>query len=237
MQTLRNTCIAVIIFVLGSTGPSQGAGVFHGMALLYATTDVRDVTLLRAAIALPQKKKNRSWYASWLMILPYGDRASEPFLQIGLLRQAGCHDAVWPFVAYRHQDGKLVFQTFAARHSTKAAVVQIDTSGRRVRLRMDGRTLFETPKEAFFTIGESANLYFQLGDEVSAYGDQISGSISSIEVRRPTGMWAYIPSCIYADYGLSMSDHDDIWSGAGVFSRGKGSFHATWDGSVAQQCG
>lgn len=235
----RNTFIALILSLLISTASSPAApqSVPHGMALLYGTTGVGDVSVLEAAIALPAQKANHSWYASWLMTLPYGDRATEPFLQIGLLRQAGDDKNIWPFVAYRHQGGELVFQTFAPRRSAKAAVVQIDSSGLEIRLRMDGRMLFETPKSAFFSATESANLYFQLGDEVSAYGDHISGTISNIEVRRPTGIWPFIPSCTYVDNGLSILDRDDSWQGAGVFAPGAGAFHASWDGSVAQRCG
>jgi hypothetical protein len=206
------------------------------MALLYATTGVRDVSLFQADIALPQQKTNRSWYASWLMTLPYGDRATEAFVQVGLLCEAGGDADVWPFVAYRHEGREIVFQTFAPRHTSKAANVQIDSSGQVIRLRIDGHTLFETPKDAFFTSVQSAHLYFQLGDEVSAYGDHVSGTLSDIQVRRPTGMWPYLPSCTYADHGLSILASGDRWRGAGVFRPGPGEFHGTWDNLAVPQC-
>lgn len=81
-----------------------------------------------------------------------------------------------------------------------------------LRVKSGNRLYFNKPASGFFNIADS--LYFQAGDEISRYGDHLSGEITDLWINDSKQRPAIV--CKYTDSGLSFIEKNGGWVGSGT---------------------
>lgn len=204
-----------------TTGSSMATP--HGFAVFYTRNQLGGMHALQATLTLPEQKSNKSWYACWIMLVPYIESSTAPFAQVGLIRWPGSGPRAWYFYAIRRLGEPLIFKAIGpAKGASTLARIEITRTD--IALIADGQPLLQEPRN--LVGGQDLRTYFQLGDEVSAYGDSISGRVSAIE--GDTGNFAVPiePDCGYSDSGISLGHADAAWQGTGRLRRGVGRFYS-----------
>ena len=140
--------------------------------------------VVSAILTLPRISSNRSWYANWVMITGYSptDSSQQVFVQVGLIRQPQKNDALHLFIAFqRPTDGKSIHFVDLGKVAEGAHhfSIALDSSNE-VNAEMDGR-LVEKPLHI-----DMKDAYAQIGPEVHAEGDTLSGSIRNPDVMAGT---------------------------------------------------
>jgi hypothetical protein len=178
-----------------ASGPATGA------ASVYLFGRFQTAFGAEARFTLPPQPSNRGlFYSNWIILKPLHGAA---FVQLELMR--------WKRYAYRdeigltwsHSDGKLIYrdtEVFATSGSHRLRVSRTDGD---IVFAVDDRVVCRAPSAAFFTSRDQ--LYYQLGTEVSRYGDRPTGTLSDIRVKRDGDATYHTArvSCIYRGYGLS----------------------------------
>ena len=172
-----------------------------------------------ANLTLARVPANRSWYASWIMLLPYGDAGNVPFAQVGLIRWAGSGYRLTPFAAYRVRGSALQFVPSSRVLPDGPHRATVARHGSQVTLYVDGVPYLSIDAATILQRGQSS--YFQLGAEVYAQHDAVSGSIADITVRERGARVPYTPVCEYAADGLAFSYADGTWTAHGTFDANK----------------
>lgn len=222
LKRLMSLLVLPVLLCCGCVGTALG-DTPHGMAILYVRELVPQISRFQAKLSLPEQKRNTSWYCTWIMLLPYGDRSTEPFLQVGLMRWPGSGAGPRPFVAYRKNSGVLYSRPLSTGLTNSTHTVQIDVSSSgAISLQVDQHSLLSANAAEFFP--GRPNLYFQIGDEVSAYNDTLSGTISGILADDGRKARPRFPDCGYADAGLSLRLDKNEWRPKGVFRSNNGRF-------------
>lgn len=204
----------------------------HGFAMFYNRYNFVGQTGIQADLALPEQKDNKSWYACWIMLLPYAYERTAPFIQVGLIRWPGSGSYPWYFYALREPGKPLVFKT-ARPAQSETAVARIQTTATEITLIVDGQTLVREPR---ILITGNSKTYFQLGDEVSAYGDSMSGRVSDVEALSDNVMVPISPDCAYSDAGITLQTGTDGWGASGHLQHGAGTFYSVPQFLRLKQC-
>ncbi len=206
--------------MIGGLGCEAAA---NGFVLVYATGHMHDRFDVSAAVSLPKRSLNRSWYCSWLMILPVTREPHPPFVQVGIIRRPDDGNKLTPFVATSASG-----QPVASYDDDAMPKIADDAQGHRVQVRvgfssvvlkLDGRTLTEFSRFPYFPAGRYRTFYAQLGGEVSEHGDSVSGTVSSIEIHdenNPSSK-TYQPRCGFQDDGLQLRNIESGYAAFGVF--------------------
>ncbi|MGC8485302.1 MAG: hypothetical protein ACP5O6_06665 [Candidatus Baltobacteraceae bacterium] len=204
--------------IVGSDGKP-----LNGMAplmLLFPARSLSQKRVVRAVLTLPKISSNRSWYANWVMITGYSptDASQQVFVQVGLIRQPKQRGALHLFFAYQRPiDGKSIHFVDLGKVAGGAHrfSISLDASNE-VEAKMDGRLV---EKRMHIEMNDS---YAQIGPEVRAEGDTLSGSIRNPEVVAGTLRGKIIPAavCRFDNHGVQLSPTGgDTYVATGVFDR------------------
>jgi hypothetical protein len=102
-------------------------------------------------------------------------------------------------------------------------------------LSVDGKRYWKQRLINLFGVRDS--LYYEVGDEVTAYGDSLSGIMSNLELSVAGRQSAMMPRCGSADSGLSLREiARDSWDGQGVFTKGAGRYFLLPSGATVSSC-
>jgi hypothetical protein len=227
-----------LLFSLWSTLASPGvcSQYVNGAAGMYIRLPAGAVSTLTANLALPLKRNNKSSYATWIMLVANGDRTKSTFVQCGLLRWSKRDYKVVPFISYhRRGSASWGFTRFRDIITTGNASSSIALENGMVILSVGGKTYWRRRLIDLFDVRDS--LYYEVADEVTAYGDSLSGIISGLKVSVDGRQSAVMPRCGSADSGLSMRQISvETWDGRGVFTKGAGRYFLLPSGAVVSSC-
>ena len=203
----------------------------HGFVLVYAQKHLTDAFKISAQVSLPEKSQNRSWYTCWLMILPKDSSKGTPYVQVGLMRRPPNGSILRAFVAAKLRNSSDYYYSDSAetisRNNFAKAVAEIDVSQKFIILKIDGHSLLRLSTSKYFSHSAYSSLYGQLGSELSAVGDTVSGSINNITIVNSGDSKAnfYEPYCGFSSAGLHLSRNLDEFIATGSLStKGTGSF-------------
>lgn len=185
----------------------------RGIATLYATPNMLATTGIEADLKLPLRPSNKSWYATWIMLVPEGDRYKVPFAQVGLIVWSERGPQPVPFVEYRDWKGDVHLMTFPRTSTVARAYISMKHDS--IILGIGARKYANIKTSLLFPT--EAPLYFQLGDEVSSPLDALSGEITSIAIVFNGEKVRYEPFCYRIDNGLRLQKIKEGWSGSGEF--------------------
>lgn len=190
------------VFTLAVTASCSGHQDVHGFAGTYVIPKSLDDIGVTAHLSLPERSTNHSWYTTWVMLLSYGDLRTAPFVQCGLIRWSGSEYQTVPFLAYQEPSGKFIFKEFPNVVAPDGANASVSMSRQRLDLVVAGSSVLSTAAKRFFKSGQ--RLHFEVGDEVSAYGDELSGIISGIRAIDGLKTSNVYPRCGFANTGLRL---------------------------------
>jgi hypothetical protein len=190
----------------------------NGMAPLYFALPKSGNEAVSALLALPQVQTNKHWYANWIMIVgqPAGS-AHQTFVQVGLIRRPDQNHALYVFSAWQtEQQPRIEFRLFytVADSPHRFTIAQIQNlfvliaDGRELaRLRMPGLA--------------QAHRYGQIGPEVFAEGDALSGEVL-YAATSSHNLWKRVgdpETCRYENHGVSLRRTGEVWTSTGHFDR------------------
>jgi hypothetical protein len=197
---------------LGSDGR-----LLNGMAPLYAPFPFgQGPHGVRADVTLPLVSSNKQWYANWIMIVGTAPRAEhQVFVQVGIIRRPGLFDGVRSFVSWQ------------GVHDTAIGYREYDTIADGVhQLRIQETPVGFAPMIDGKPIGEAipipfSSAYAQVGPEVYAEGDRLSGSVSNASVSSGAAVNGLSGSrvCHYENHGVVLVADAATYSASGVFMR------------------
>lgn len=231
--------LAIELFLslcLTVASPGLCAQMVKGAAGMYVRLPDAGNSTFSANLALRLQKRNKAAYATWIMLVANGDRTTTSFVQCGLLRWSKSGYGVVPFIAYHKRGGTWGF--VASAHTIRAsnASSSITIENGMLILSVAGKTHWRHRLADFFDMREF--LYYEVADEVSAYGDSLSGIISGLRLSGEDGRQGRVtPRCGFADSGLSIAQiSSETWAGQGVFRKGAGRAFSLPSGATVSSC-
>lgn len=204
---------------VASTSETGSDGLpLNGMAPLYLPLPRSDQRGVSALITLPQVAANKHWYANWVMIVGQPAGAAHPaFVQVGLIRRPDQNRLPYMFYALQTgQQPRIEYRQLQAVSDSphRFTIEQIRdvfiliADGRELtRLRMSG-------------LGR-AHSYAQIGPEVSAEGEALSGEVLYAAVSS-NNAWKGVGNsntCRYENHGVSLLIAGRVWTSTGQFDR------------------
>ncbi|MHB8178824.1 MAG: hypothetical protein ACYDA5_06720 [Vulcanimicrobiaceae bacterium] len=189
------------------------------MAPLYISLAHGQRRAVAATLSLPAVAANASWYANWIMIV--GEPTGTPhqiFVQIGLVRRPDINKRLHVFIASQdvHQQHLVYRQLAAVSNSTHRFVIA--QNGDVFTLLADGR---EVQRIQMPTLANATRAYAQIGPEVFAQGDALSGNVL-YAATYAHHEWHPVDTqdvCRYENHGVSLHYVDGIWMARGWFNR------------------
>jgi len=233
----RITVVLQFLMLLCVTLASRGlcSESINGAAGMYVRLAPGANSVFSAHLTLPLETKNKSWYATWIMLVANGDRSTTSFVQCGLLRWSKSDYKVVPFIAYHRQGRTWGFVPFPHEISTRGATSSIALENGIVILSVGGKPYWERRLVDFFDMRDL--LYYEVADEVTAYGDSLSGTIGGLRLWSDGRDRPVTPRCGYADSGLSIRQVSNAtWNGRGVFTRGISRYLSLPSGATVSSC-
>jgi hypothetical protein len=193
----------------------------NGMAPVYAAfPSAPGRRSVSADVTLPRVATNKQWYGNWVMIVGTARGAQhQAFVQVGVIRRPGVANGdVRAFVAWQGPDDRTI--TYHEYDAPSEAVFRLrieEQPGATFVCTIDGRKLGEAVMIPF------ATAYAQVGPEVYAEGDTLSGSVAQIAVSSG-GDSRFVhgsQACRYTNHGVSLVPNGSHYDAAGSFDRRK----------------
>lgn len=222
-RTALSLALAVLLFS-GAAASARQLGSdgkpFNGIALLYAHLPSReDGAGVDATLELPAIPTNQSWYANWIMVVGQSpDMAHQTFVQIGLIRRPHVNAGLHLFIASQREKQNHIRYRQLGRVPDGMHRFAIARSGDAFVLWADNR---EVARISMPALSIASRLYAQVGPEVYAQGDRLSGIIAYAGVEQ-NGAWRRLEGhnlCRYSNHGLILTVRHSVWSGSGRFDR------------------
>ena len=172
-----------------------------------------------ATLTLPNVPSNRSWYANWIMLAGESPAIDHQlFVQVGMIRRAKDDPRLHVFVAWRGA-GAAGIEYRQYGHLTEGAHrFSIAQNAESFALFADDR---EIARVRLTPLAQAARTYFEIGPEVEAEGDILSGKVLAAAWRTSAG-WDGAGDqqlCRYQNHGLSLRYEHGAWNAHGRFSR------------------
>lgn len=231
---------AFLGFFLLLYGTLSSAGICsqaaNGAAVMYVNLPAGADNAFTANLALPLRRNNKSSYVTWIMLVANGRRTSTSFVQCGLLRWSKSNFNVVPFIAY-HKRGSASWGFATFPHILRGASIpaRIALENGTLVLSVGGKAYWKRRLIDFFDVRDS--LYYEVADEVSAYGDSLSGIITSLKVSVDGRQSPVMPECGSADSGLSIRQiSPETWDGQGIFRKGASRYFSLPSGVAVSSC-
>ncbi len=201
--------------------PRDAGGAAEAISYLYVgARGLKNDYLATAAFTLPRTNLRHGWYANSLVLKVMGN--DRIFASLMLMRNKRFNFAEHTAVAWAtpgaadvsYKDLNLVYPDPGGLHRLGIGVTRNLLS-----LYVDGRTVCTTRSDRFVKPDEIK--WFQIRTETNAPGQQSSGTVRSIELKRDDDPWpnAFPIHCEWHGSGLSWSPVGD-----GSFRTG-GAFH------------
>ena len=172
-----------------------------------------------ATLTLPNVPSNRSWYANWIMLAGESPAIGHQlFVQIGMIRRATDDPRLHVFVAWRGADSSGIEYRQYGHLAEGAHRFSIAQNAESFALFADDR---EIVRLRLTPLAHAARAYFEIGPEVEAEGDMLSGEILAAAWRTSAG-WNGAGDqqlCRYENHGLSLRYEHGAWSAHGRFDR------------------
>lgn len=204
---------------VASTGETGSDGLpLNGMAPLYFPLPKGSNKAVSGVLALAEVPANKHWYANWIMIVgqPAG-AAHDAFVQVGLIRQPDHSRSPYLFCAWQTEhESRIEFRQlhWVADSPHRFAIAQTQSL---FVLIADGR---EVMRLRMPSLGR-AHDYAQIGPEVFAEGDALSGEVQYAAISSDN-LWKRVgepDSCRYENHGVSLRSSGEIWQSTGQFDR------------------
>ncbi len=183
------------------TGQSENA-----VAVAYLLNIPKDYWL-SVDVKLSATPANSDFSSAFLLVTSRSGRYSvttDPFVQVGLIRDARRHFTLEDFVATRIAYSQVVYQE--GEHVNEGwHQLKLTRLGGTLRLYVDGNRIFSSPESAFFTTADSY-LYVQAGAELRSVGDKIDTEWRNFTESRDGVVQENTPSCFLDDRGLTFRE-------------------------------
>jgi len=210
------TVISPLPYATAADGRLGGNGI---AAIMYSRYFLPSAFNIAGAFTLPSVRENASWYCIWILLIQRGkDTGSLPFIQGGLMREKKTGYKLAPFVAFRRiGDERLTyvsFPPFPDQSLSRARLINIRRYANDIVVSADGVSIYRMNIASLFTKGE---MYAQLGSEVYAPGDRVSGTAASLSLQttddeRPKALF---PKEQFVNHGLFWSTDGETYFAKG----------------------
>lgn len=202
-----------------STSETGSDGLpLNGMAPLYAALPKSGHRAVSADITLPEVAANTHWYANWVMIVgrPAG-AAHDAFVQVGLIRRPDQDRLLHVFCAWQSEHEPRLEYRQLHTVSDRPHRFAIEQAGDVFVLVADGRELMRMRMPGL----GSAHTYAQIGPEVYAEGESLSGNVLYVATSSDN-VWKRVGNsntCRYENHGVSLRMSGRVWTSTGQFDR------------------
>jgi hypothetical protein len=197
---------------LGSDG-----NVLNGMAPLYAPfPSGQGPHGVRAQVTLPLISSNKQWYANWIMIVGTAPSAKHQiFVQVGIIRRPGLFDGIRSFVSWQGTNDATIGYREYDMLADREHELRIQETPDGFAPMIDGKPIGNAIAIRF------SSAYAQVGPEVYAEGDRLSGSVSDASVSSGAVIDELSGSrvCRYENHGVVLVAKATTYTASGVFMR------------------
>jgi hypothetical protein len=210
---------AVVACIAASRADRLGSDgkILNGMAPLYAPFPPgQGPRGVRAEVTLPLVPSNKQWYANWVMIVGTAPSAKHQiFVQVGIIRRPGSFDGVRSFVSWQGPDDTTIgYREYDTVPDGKHEL-RIQETPAGFAPMVDGKPIGEAIAIRF------SSAYAQVGPEVYAEGDRLSGSVfgASVSSGAAVNELSGSHACHYENHGVVLVANGATYSASGVFMR------------------
>ncbi|MHB8140186.1 MAG: hypothetical protein ACYDHD_02840 [Vulcanimicrobiaceae bacterium] len=171
---------------------------------------------VEAELILPAVPANKSWYANWVMIVGQANNSAHPvFFQAGEIRRPGVYHGEHVFIAWQGATDKhVVYRDLnpLGQGMHNVAIVE----------KRNTFTAFVDGKPVGFSMKiPMLKPYAQIGPEVYAQGDTLSGTVEKVRVSANGRRTNVDPAtvCHYKNHGVALSHNGSTFIASGTFDQ------------------